>query len=143
MNTKKQINIFLVEDNEIYLKTLEKYLKENLKLNARIHTVLSGEECLKNMSLKPDIIILDYFLNSTTQEAANGLDILKKIDTTYPNVAVIMLSSQDNIKIATYTMKYGAFEYVSKNESAFLRVHNVINNINKMIVQAAELKMNR
>ena len=110
MNTKKQINIFLVEDNEIYLKTLEKYLKENLKFNARIHTFLSGEECLKNMSLKPDIIILDYFLNSTTQEAANGLDILKKIDTTYPNVAVIMLSSQDNIKIATDTMKYGAYD---------------------------------
>jgi DNA-binding NarL/FixJ family response regulator len=143
MNTKKQITIFLVEDNEIYLKTLEKYLKENLKFNVSIHTFLNGEDCLKNMNLKPHIIILDYFLNSTTEDAANGLDILRKIDTAYPEVAVVMLSSQDNIKVATDTMKYGAYDYVSKNDNAFLRVHNIINNINKMIVQADELKINK
>lgn len=135
--------IFLVEDNGIYLKTLEKYLKENLKFNVGIHTFLSGEDCLKNMALKPKIVILDYFLNSTTPDAANGLDILKKIDTMYPETAVVMLSSQDNMKVATDTMKYGAYDYVSKNENAFLRVHNVINNINTMITQAAEIKLGR
>lgn len=135
--------IFLVEDNGIYLKTLEKYLKDNLKFNVHIHTFLSGEECLKNMNLKPKIIILDYFLNSRSQDAANGLDILKQIDKMYPETAVVMLSSQDNMKVATDTMKYGAYDYISKNENAFLRVHNVINNINTMIIQATEIKIGR
>ena len=135
--------IFLVEDNETYLKTLETYLKKNLNYHARIHTFPNGEDCLKNMSLKPKIVILDYFLNSATQDAANGIDILKKIKTIDPEISVVMLSSQDNLQVATDTMKYGAFDYVSKNENAFLRVQNAIGNINKIIIQADELKMSR
>lgn len=135
--------IFLVEDNSLYLKAFEKYLTEHLKINVNIHTFSNGEECQKNMSLKPKIIVLDYFLNSAAQDAANGLEVLKKIKTTDPNTAVIMLSSQDNIKVATDIMSYGAFDYVSKNENSFLRVLNAINNIDKMITQAYELKISR
>ena len=135
--------IFLVEDNGLYLKALEQYLKDNLKFNVLIHTFKNGEDCMKNMGLKPKIVVLDYLLNSASQQAANGLDILKKIDTSYPETAVVMLSSQDDMKVATDTMKYGAYDYVAKGENAFLRVNNVINNINVLINQTAQLKTGR
>jgi two-component system OmpR family response regulator len=135
--------IFLVEDNELYVKTLEKHLADNLDFSTRIYTFLNGEDCLQNMKLKPKIIILDYFLNSANENASNGLEILKRVKAIDPGVAVIMLSSQDNLKVATDTMKYGAFDYVSKNENSFLRVQNAINNINKMIIKESELRMSR
>jgi DNA-binding NarL/FixJ family response regulator len=135
--------IFLVEDNRLYLNSLEQYLKANLKFNVQMHTFLSGEDCLKQMHLKPRIIILDYLLNSRSKDAANGLDILKQIDKVFSEVAVVILSGQDELKVATDSLKYGAYDYVPKNDGAFLRIHNIINNLHKMIVQAAELKATR
>lgn len=135
--------IFLVEDNEMYLRTLEKHLKEHITPGTPIRTFSNGEDCLKNMTLKPKIVVLDYFLNSTFPKAMNGLDTLKRIKTNNPDTQVLMLSSQDSLQVATDTMKFGAFDYVSKNENAFVRVQNAINNIEKMIAQAITIKTGR
>lgn len=132
--------IFLVDDNEIYVKTLEKYLKEHLGPATQTKTFLNGEECLKHMKIKPKIVILDYFLNTTFPKAMNGLEVLKQIKQISPETSVLMLSSQDNIQVATDTMKYGAFDYVSKGDNAFIRVHNAIRNMEKMLSQAFALK---
>jgi two-component system, OmpR family, response regulator len=135
--------IFLVEDNSLYLKALEKHLKENLKNPVEIRTFSNGEDCLKNMNMKPKIVVLDYFLNSGSTQAMNGLDVLKRIKISNPDTMVLMLSSQDSIKVATDTIKFGAFDYVSKNENAFIRVENGINNIEKIISQSIQIKNNR
>src|ERR1035437_2254679 len=124
MKTAQPYIIFLVEDNKVYLKTLKNYLNEHLKFNVRIHTFLDGEECLKNLDLNPEIIVLDYFLNEKIKNAKSGIEILKQIKKKSPEIAVVILSEQDNMKVATDTMKYGAFDYISKNENAFLRIQN-------------------
>jgi two-component system, OmpR family, response regulator len=143
MKTDHAEPIFLVEDNSLYLKALEKHLKENLKNTSEIRAFSNGEECLKNMKMKPKIVVLDYFLNSASLQAMNGLDVLKQIKTTNPDTMVLMLSSQDSIKVATDTIKYGAFDYVSKNENAFIRIENAIHNIEKIVSQSMQIKNNR
>jgi DNA-binding NtrC family response regulator len=135
--------IFLVEDNEVYRNTLEKSVKEHVSPETQVRSFSSGEECLKNLNMKPKIVVLDYFLNSITPNAMNGLDVLKRIKIMSPETMVLMLSSQDNIQVATDTMKYGAFDYVSKNENAFLRVQNAIKNIEKIISQSMAIKAGR
>ncbi|HET6244642.1 MAG: hypothetical protein H0V01_09070 [Bacteroidetes bacterium] len=40
-----------------------------------------------------------------------------------------MLSAKDGIKIAADTIEYGAFDYVSKSESTFIKIENLIKNI--------------
>ena len=137
-------SIFLVDDDEVYLKALKEYLKQNLGFNVAVFTFSIGEECLQHMNMKPDVIILDYFLNSTEQTAANGLDILKKIKIMNSRAQIIMLSNQDNMDVAANAMKYGAFDYVSKNERAFLKIHNAITgivSINEMMIQGSEVNM--
>ena len=62
MNINKTITIFLVDDNAFYLKNLEITFSKKPYYN--IVTFETGELCLEKMSLKPDIIILDYYLNS-------------------------------------------------------------------------------
>jgi DNA-binding NtrC family response regulator len=59
----------------------------------------------------------------------NGLDILKAIKAKSPQTEVVMWSGQDKIEVAVNTMKYGAFDYIVKSESAFHRSENVIFNI--------------
>jgi DNA-binding NtrC family response regulator len=61
----------------------------------------------------------------------NGIDILKEIKAKYPNTEVVMFSGQDKIEVAVNTIKYGAFDYIVKSESAFHRSENVIFNIIK------------
>lgn len=135
--------IFLVEDNEIYLKTLEQHVKAHVNSGTPVYTFMSGEDCLKNMNKNPKIVVLDYFLNSSFAKAMNGLDVLRKIKSSNPDTTVLMLSSQDNIEVATDTMKYGAFDYIQKGENAFIRIQNAMNNIEKMIHQAIVIRTGR
>ncbi|MEO8086334.1 MAG: response regulator, partial [Bacteroidota bacterium] len=63
------------------------------------------------------------------KDAMNGTEILKEIKAQKPDAEVIMFSGQDRIEVAVNTMKYGAFDYIVKSESAFHRSENVIFNI--------------
>ncbi|MEI7801722.1 MAG: response regulator, partial [Bacteroidota bacterium] len=101
------------------------------------------EDCLRNLDLNPDYIILDYNLNSVNTSAANGLEILKKIKEEKPDVFVIFLSGQEKIEIAVDTIKYGAYDYVVKNQSSFLRIENCLINIHKNLRLAYLAKVYR
>ena len=98
MNTEKKILIFLVDDDALYLKSLEIEFLQNTE--SAIKTFATGELCLQNLFQYPDVIILDYHLNGVDTKAINGLEILDKIKTTHPHIPVIMLSSQDKIEVA-------------------------------------------
>lgn len=142
MKRKKQkVNMFIVDDDPMYLKTLENgFIKESIYYTSKVNTFLTGDECLRNLHLKPDIIVLDYYLNGFNSRAINGLEVLKKIKKAMPGTHVIMLSGQDQIDIAVNSMKFGAFDYVVKNESAFVRTQNTINNIIHNMKLKAETK---
>ncbi|MDZ4847564.1 MAG: response regulator [Chitinophagales bacterium] len=135
-NTSRKV--FLVDDDPSHNQMLKDHLTS--KLNVDVTTFSTGEDCLRNLDKNPNVIVLDYNLNSEQSNAGNGLDILKKVKSTSPATEVIMLSGQEKIQIAVETMKHGAFDYVIKNESAFLRTQNVINNIFKGIKLQENLK---
>ncbi|MCW3090379.1 MAG: histidine kinase [Ferruginibacter sp.] len=124
MNTNKKISIFLVDDDEMYLKLLAIELGE--KPEYHFTPFATGERCLENLDKKPDIIVLDYYLNGIEKNALNGLETLSRIKLTNPEIPVIMLSSQDKIEVAVNCMKLQAFEYIVKSETAFARLHNAI-----------------
>jgi two-component system OmpR family response regulator len=58
--------------------------------------------------------------------------VLKSIREVKPDAKVIMLSGQDKIEVAIESMKYGAFDYVIKGETAFSRMENIINYVNEI-----------
>jgi len=116
--------IFLVDDDPIFLKVLETQFKE--QTDYEVLTFLTGEDCLKNLSQKPDIIFLDYYLNPTNPNVHNGLEILHEIKAIDSNIPVVMLSSQDQIEVAVNCMKHDAFDYIVKSEGTFMRAQKVI-----------------
>lgn len=124
MSTNKQISIFLVDDDELYLKLLVAELSNNK--NYQVKTFLTGEHCLLNLAEKPDIIVLDYFLNGIEKNVLDGLETLRSIKLSHPEIFVIMLSSQDKIEVAVNCMKMQAAEYIVKSETAFARLEKAI-----------------
>ena len=126
MNEKK-ILLFLVDDDPLFLKSLEIEFSQNTE--SAIMTFATGEKCLENLSRNPDIVILDYYLNSVDKNAINGLEILDRIKTANPLIPVVMLSSQDKIEVSVNCMKHQAFDYIVKSETAFIRLQKAITTI--------------
>jgi DNA-binding NtrC family response regulator len=127
MTDEKKILLFLVDDDALFLKSLEIEFIQNT--DSAIKTFATGELCLENISQNPDIIILDYLLNGVDKNAINGLETLDRIKTANFQIPVIMLSSQDKIEVAVNCMKHQAFDYIVKSETAFIRLQKAITTI--------------
>ncbi|MDD4293400.1 MAG: response regulator, partial [Bacteroidales bacterium] len=124
MSNEKKIKLFLVDDDALYLKVLEIELMHND--NFILETFATGEMCIANLSQKPDVIILDYYLDSFDKNAMNGIEVLDKIKAIDPDIPVVMLSSQDKIEVAINCMHHNAFDYIVKSETAFVRLRKAI-----------------
>ena len=124
MKTENKIKLFLVDDDVIFLKALE--IEFLLHMNCTVETFVTGELCLENLSKNPDIIILDYHLDGVDKNAMNGIETLDKIKALYPDLPVVMLSSQDKIEVAISCMHHKALDYVVKSETSFMRLQKSI-----------------
>jgi two-component system OmpR family response regulator len=136
--TSEKINLFLVDDDAIFLKALEIQFSEKGKFY--VETYSSGELCVQNLDRRPDVIILDYHLDGINKHAMNGIETLDAIKKFYPEIPVVMLSSQDRIEVAVNCMHHQAFDYVVKSETSFMRLQSIIANIFKIQKIQKELK---
>jgi len=109
-NTKNPL-IFVVEDNHIYNNLVVSYLKTHKYTN--VESYLTGEDAIKNMHKNPDIVVQDYLLDGMT-----GIEVLIKAKKIVPHVEFIFLSGNDSIEIAINSMKYGASNYIVKDQTA-------------------------
>ncbi|HMK27450.1 MAG TPA: response regulator [Chitinophagaceae bacterium] len=123
----EKIKLFLVDDDSLFLKSLEIEFLQHADFT--IETFATGEHCIENLSHDPDVIILDYHLDGIDKNAMNGLETLDKIKAGYPDIPVVMLSSQDKIDVAINCMHHRAFDYVVKSETAFIRLQKIITTI--------------
>ena len=126
MNNNKTL-LFLVDDDALFLKSLEIEFADNTE--SVVQTYTTGELCLEDISQNPDVVILDYHLNSVDKNAINGLETLDRIKKTNQEIPVVMLSSQDKIEVAVNCMKHQAYDYIVKSETAFMRLQKTITTI--------------
>ncbi len=127
MKTENNIKLFLVDDDMVFLKSLEIEFSQYPEFS--VQTFATGELCLEKISDSPDIIILDYHLDSIIADAKNGMQTLEIIKSINPEIPVIMLSSQDKIDIAIDCMHHKATDYVVKSETAFIRLQKIIETV--------------
>jgi two-component system OmpR family response regulator len=123
----EKIKLFLVDDDALFLKSLEVGFLQHSDFS--IETFATGELCLEHIKHRPDIVILDYYLNSIDKKAMNGIEILDKIKSYDPGIPVVMLSAQDRIEVAIDCMHHNATDYVVKSETAFIRLQKIVTNI--------------
>ena len=125
MSRKVVKRIFVVDDDDMMAMALEDHLTRHTL--HEIHVFTTGEECIRNLRLQPDIIILDYNLNSIEKEAADGMKILAAIKKLNKQIPVILFSSQDAYSIALQSINKGATQYVIKDEEAFDKIVAICN----------------
>jgi two-component system, OmpR family, response regulator len=126
MSRKSKINIFLVDDDAVFLTLLAIEFRQFPEFH--VETYPTGELCLAQLSKGPDLIILDYHLDGIDKSAMDGLAALDAIKSFDANIPVIMLSAQDQIEVAINCMHHHALDYVVKSETAFLRLQKIITN---------------
>lgn len=129
MKNKKKVLVFIVDDDALYLKSLEIEFLQCPEYV--IMTFATGELCVENLHHKPTIVILDYLLDGVDKSAMDGLKTLDMIKEFDENIQVIILSAQDKIEVAVNCMKHNAFDYIVKSETDVFRLKKAITTILK------------
>lgn len=108
MQSSKDLNIFLVDDDPMFLKILEQDIR-HFFADVKIKTFLTAEDCLKGIDEHPDAVILDYFL-----PGMNGFSAFLKIKEKDPDMPVVILSGIGNVKVMQQLFSAGVYDYVIK-----------------------------
>ncbi len=119
--------VFIIDDDPFMRTVLKEFISSKYP-DALIDLFETGEKALMNLHKKPDVILLDYNLDSKEGSALNGLEILKRIKQLLHAVPVIFISASDDPQISADIIKYGAFDYIVKGDQAFPRLEVMINN---------------
>jgi DNA-binding NtrC family response regulator len=109
MITNRDLKVFVVDDDAFCRELYAQYL-HNLGF-ASVFLFEDGESCLNSMSQRPDIIFLDHDM-----QPLDGLEVMKKIKRTHPDIYLIIVSGQENIQVSVNALKYGAFDYIIKGD---------------------------
>jgi CheY-like chemotaxis protein len=93
---KKDLTIFVVDDNETYLHLLKQLLDHE---NFSVFTFTSGEEALEYSQIKPDLLLIDFHLNSKDLTALDGDHIAELFRQRVPDIEIALISSDTKINL--------------------------------------------
>src|SRR4051812_1913646 len=106
------IRVVLADDHTMVRHGLREILKSESDIEIAAEAS-SGDEVMDIVRTTPvDVVVLDI-----TMPGRNGLEILKELRKSYPNIAAIMLSMHSKDQYGVRVIKAGAAAYISK-ESA-------------------------
>ena len=99
--------ILIVDDELIMRESLAGWLERD---GHEVFTAASGEEALERCREKRfDILLVDIKM-----EGISGLEVLRRVKESEPDVAVVMITAYGSISSAIEAMKNGAFDYLLK-----------------------------
>lgn len=120
----KDLKIFMVEDNEFFAHMVAEALSH--QYHYKVEVFYSGEAMLERIHEKPDVMLLDFQLNSASMENMDGDKVLECIKKASPDTYTIMISSQSDLQRAVELLKLGACNYICKDLQS---VHNIANTL--------------
>ncbi|WLR52136.1 sigma-54 dependent transcriptional regulator [Bacillus tianshenii] len=103
-------NTVLIVDDETTLRlSLRMFLSDEGYDAADTGTIKEAWELLHNKDFNPSIVLLDIRLPD-----GNGLEMLRELKSTFPDMEVIMLTAYGDTDTAVSAIKGGAFDYLTK-----------------------------
>ncbi|HBL45551.1 MAG TPA: DNA-binding response regulator, partial [Planctomycetaceae bacterium] len=124
MSSKQPSKILIVDDSDVVRRILAKALELD---GYELHTAADGEEGRQKVhELKPDLVLLDVEM-----PVLDGFAVLQEVRANFKvdEVAVIMVTSQNDGKGITRAFEEGAFDYIPKpatDSEIKARVRNAI-----------------
>jgi DNA-binding NarL/FixJ family response regulator len=112
MTTAPKHKIFLVDDHPLVREWLTNLINEQSDLTV-CGEAESGPQALQAIGqLKPDVAIVDIALRDSS-----GIELIKDLKQTCPNVAVLVLSMHEESHYAERALRAGARGYIMKRET--------------------------
>ncbi|CUH40437.1 Nitrogen regulation protein NR(I) [Jannaschia seosinensis] len=100
----------LITDDEDDIRSLISDILTDEGYSCR--TAGTAEACLAAIEEEaPACMILDIWLKDSDMD---GIDILKSVRRTHPDIPIIIISGHGNIEIAVAAIKQGAYDYIEK-----------------------------
>ncbi|MGZ4090560.1 MAG: response regulator [Bacteroidia bacterium] len=110
METQPPIPIFVVENDNIFVKMLDYIFSKDIVF--KFYDFKSEEDCIKNLDLKPDVIILDHALSG----AMNDSEAIRRVKKKNSRIYIIVLLESRDEKLASKLLNAGASDYVFKED---------------------------
>lgn len=103
--------ILIVDDDTAHLEAVSEYLATHITHRRYVvETASSGHEAVEVILRdKPDLVILDVAM-----PGMNGVEVLRIIRATHPTLPVIMLTGNEDTRIAGETLTIGVVAYAPK-----------------------------
>jgi DNA-binding NtrC family response regulator len=99
--------ILLVDDEEIVIRSCQRIFGD---AKFDVESVSDGREALRRVEAgRFDIMVLDIMM-----PGIDGLEVLRRVKETHPDIDVIMVTGLSQIDTAVRAMKLGAFDYLAK-----------------------------
>lgn len=123
MNATK-VTLFIVEDDPTFRLILTRHI--GLKNIFTIYPFASGEECVDNLHLEPEIIILDYNLDRSGG-IMDGKAVVSAIRQQHLKPKVVMLSGQDDGNLVLELIREGGIrDYVVKGTNSLDELDEIL-----------------
>jgi DNA-binding NarL/FixJ family response regulator len=111
-NDKHKKRIFLVDDHPLVREWLTNLIHQQPDLVVCGETESAPEALQVIDASKPDVAIVDISLKNSS-----GIELIKNLKESHPNVAVLVLSMHDESHYAERALRAGAKGYVMKRET--------------------------
>lgn len=120
--SEKNAHILIIDDEKNYLLVLQTLLEDE----GYTVTALSDPETALAFlqESEVDVVVTDMKMPRIT-----GLDVLERVKKQWPYIPVLIMTAFGTIESAVETMKYGAFDYITKpfsNDELLLSIHNAV-----------------
>ncbi|MGB6064369.1 MAG: response regulator [Desulfomonilaceae bacterium] len=103
----KEFKVLMVDDEEDFVKTLAERMQMR-DLDSEV--ALSGEAALQVVEEQiPDVMVLDLKM-----PGIDGMEVLRRVRTAYPQVQVVILTGHGSEKDEAEARRLGAFAYLQK-----------------------------
>lgn len=118
------MQVFIVEDDKFYSELLKYHLELNPEYKVSVFD--NGEDYLKALHAKPEMVCLDFSL-----PRFNGEELLKRTKIASPSTEVVIVSGQEDVSTAINLLKIGAYDYIVKDDETRERIWNAATHINQ------------
>jgi DNA-binding NarL/FixJ family response regulator len=108
------IRVLIADDHKLFRQGLIGLMETREDLVEVVGEAATGRETVQLVNqLKPDIVLMDIFMPE-----GDGLQALRQIRESFPEVHVVMLTSSENDKHIYQAVQFGAAGYLLKNLDA-------------------------
>lgn len=121
-------NLIIVDDEDIILNGLSKYVNWNILNFQVVGTAHSMAEALEIIKSNP----VDVVLTDIRMEYETGLDLIAQLAKDYPAIKTVILSGYEEFEYARRALQYGTFDFLTKPVN-FNTLHETFRRLNEVL----------